>query len=354
MRVRNRVPAVMLAFITACGGGTDEAGTSAIEPITTTSGVASAPTSRPIAAVTSAVDGTTLAPETSAVSGSTSPPSSTTTLAPSTAPAAATTTTITAGPTTSTPATTAPPAPRTTQPSPHPTTGLWSPEPGAPWQWQLTEPVDRSVDVPVYDIDLFENAKAVIDALHGAGHKVICYLDTGAWESYRPDAGEFPEDVIGNSTGWEGERWLDVRQIDVIGPIIGRRMDLAVAKGCDAIEPDQNNGWENDPGFPITRADSIAWNIWVAEAAHSRGLSVGLKNSITETAELEPYFDWALNEECFQYNECDLLQPFLDAGKAVLQVEYALDTAEFCPQAKALGFSSMRKRLLLDAWREPC
>jgi hypothetical protein len=251
------------------------------------------------------------------------------------------------------PTTTTTVVPTTTTTS-RPRSGFWSPQPGAPWQWQLTEPVDQSVDVPVYDIDLFENPKSVIDSLHAAGRKVICYLDTGAWESYRPDADEFPESVIGNSTGWEGERWLDIRQIDVVGPIIGRRMDLAVAKGCDAIEPDQNNGWENNPGFPITRADSIAWNIWVARAAHARGLSVGLKNSITETAELEPYFDWALNEECFQYDECELLQPFIDAGKAVLQVEYALDTARFCPAARQLGFASMRKRLDLDAWRQPC
>lgn len=268
----------------------------------------------------------------------------------STAP---TTTSTTRAPTT-TPPTTAPPSPTTTTTSFTSPTGFWSPEPGAPWQWQLTEPVDLTVDVPVYDIDLFENPVSVIDALHAAGRKVICYLDTGAWETYRPDADEFPPEVIGNPTGWEGEYWLDVRRIDVIGPIIGRRMDLAVAKGCDAIEPDQNNGWENDPGFPISRADSIAWNIWVADQAHARGLSVGLKNSITETAELEPHFDWALNEECFRYDECELLRPFLDAGKAVLQVEYALDTSEFCPSARTHGFASMRKRLRLDAWRDPC
>lgn len=244
----------------------------------------------------------------------------------------------------------APPAPS----APREPAARWSPEPGDPWQWQLTEPVDLTVDVPVFDIDLFENPQAVIDSLHGKGRRVICYVVTGAWEAYRPDAGEFPAEVIGNPTGWEDERWLDIRRIDVIGPIIGRRIALAAAKGCDAIEPDQNNGWENDSGFPLTRADSIAWNIWVAGEAHAQGLSVGLKNSIGETVELEPYFDWALNEECFQYDECDLLKPFIDAGKAVLQVEYLLEVDHFCDEARALGFSSMRKRLDLDAWREPC
>jgi hypothetical protein len=81
---------------------------------------------------------------------------------------------------------------------------------------------------------------------------------------------------------------------------------------------------------------------------------VGLKNSVTETAELEPWFDWNLNEECFQYDECELLLPFIRAGKPVLQVEYATPVGAFCDQARALGFSSMRKRLDLDAWRQPC
>lgn len=58
-------------------------------------------------------------------------------------------------------------------------------------------------------------------------------------------------------------------------------------------------------------------------------------------------------QEC-QYDECELLQPFIAAGKAVLQVEYARDTARFCPAARQLGFASMKKRLDLDAWRQPC
>ena len=291
------------------------------------------------------------------------PAVSSTTVAPTTTVPASTTSTSTATTapppvrTTSTTATTTPSMSTTimSQPTtPTRSAGFWAPTPKAPWQWQLTTPIDVSVEVPVFDIDLFDNPKSVIDGLHAKGRKVICYMDAGAWESYRPDASRFPASVIGNSTGWNGERWLDIRQVDVIGPIIAARLDLAVSKGCDAVEPDQNNGWENNPGFPITREQSIAWNIWVADAAHRRGLSVGLKNSIGETAVLEPHFDWALNEECFQYNECGLLSPFTKAGKPVLQVEYKTDPSLFCPRARELGFSSMKKNLDLDAPRTPC
>lgn len=351
--IRERVVVAVAAFalFAGCNGpADDDAGELQQKPPTTVP-VAMSSTTRPVTTTHHPPETTTTEPATStseAADGASAPePSTTTTIVASTT-TSPTTTTVAA----TTTATVPPPSSTTTittQPS-----RFWSPQPGAPWQWQLTEPVDRSADVPVYDIDLFENSQAVIDRLHADGRKVICYVVTGAWESYRPDAADFPDSVIGNSTGWEGERWLDIRQIEVIGPIIASRLDLAASKDCDAVEPDQNNGWENDPGFPITRAESIRWNIWVARAAHDRGLSVGLKNSITETAELEPYFDWALNEECFQYDECDLLQPFIDAGKAVLQVEYATDPADFCPEALDFGFSSMKKHLNLDAWRHAC
>jgi hypothetical protein len=48
------------------------------------------------------------------------------------------------------------------------------------------------------------------------------------------------------------------------------------------------------------------------------------------------------------------LLPFIEAGKAVFNVEYALETGEFCEKARALGFNSLRKNLDLDSWLEPC
>ena len=65
-------------------------------------------------------------------------------------------------------------------------------------------------------------------------------------------------------------------------------------------------------------------------------------------------YDFAINEQCAQYDECDALTPFIDAGKAVFHVEYSLTTSKFCPTTTALGFSSMRKHLDLDAWKEDC
>jgi len=65
-------------------------------------------------------------------------------------------------------------------------------------------------------------------------------------------------------------------------------------------------------------------------------------------------FDWALNEQCFEYNECSLLAPFTRAGKAVFVVEYNLATSKFCEKAVELKFNAMKKDLNLGAAREAC
>ena len=46
--------------------------------------------------------------------------------------------------------------------------------------------------------------------------------------------------------------------------------------------------------------------------------------------------------------------PFIDADKAVLEIDYKLDRADFCSKALSLGFSSMKKRLSLGPWRRAC
>lgn len=232
---------------------------------------------------------------------------------------------------------------------------IWVPPVSTPWQWQLTGSIDQTVDVPMYDIDLFDNSAAVVAALHAQGRKVVCYISAGTWENWRPDAAAFPAAVLGSKvSGWAGEQWLDIRRIDLLGPIIGARMDLCKQKGFDAIEPDNVDGYANGSGFPLTAQDQLTYNVWLASAAHARGLSVGLKNDLDQVQQLVSYFDWALNEQCFEYSECNLLAPFTKAGKAVFEVEYTLATTAFCPQAVALGFNSMKKNLNLDATRTAC
>jgi hypothetical protein len=236
-------------------------------------------------------------------------------------------------------------------PSPRP---RWLPRPGIAWQWQLEGRIDPRVDVPVYDIDGFENDAATVRRLHRDGRKVICYINAGAWESFRPDHGDFPRSVLGGRNGWEGERWLDIRRIDILRPLMARRIDLCRERGFDAVEPDLLDAYLNDTGFPLTAAHQLAYNRMIARLAHERGLSVGLKNDLPQVPQLVDDFDFAVNEECAQYGDCAALTPFVKAGKAVFHVEYALPVDEFCQRARRLGFSSMRKKLDLGVWRQPC
>lgn len=229
--------------------------------------------------------------------------------------------------------------------------------PGTSWQWQLSGTIDTSVDADVFDIDLFDTPQATIDALHAAGRKVICYFDT-AYEPGRPDSAQL-EPFRGNPVdGWPGQYWLDVRAPEVRA-IMAARLDLAVTKRCDAVEPDDVDAIDNDPGLPLTAATQLDFCRFLATGAHARGLGVALKNDLDQIAELVNDFDFAINEECFQYDECGVLEPFVNAGKAVLQVEYtggdlASKAAKVCPQANALDFDTLIKHLDLGAPRVAC
>jgi hypothetical protein len=238
---------------------------------------------------------------------------------------------------------------------PVPVPERWSPPAQVSWQWQLTGDLDLDVDADVFDVDLSTTTAEQVATLHQRGRAVICYFSAGTFEPWRDDSDAFPDDVLGSPMeDWPDERWLDVRRLDVLLPIMAARMDLCAAKGFDAVEPDNVDGYANESGFPLTAGDQAAFNLELARLAHERGLAVGLKNDLDQVAILEPSFDFAVNEECVAWDECEALLPFIHAGKPVLHVEYELEPSEFCPSVQALGFSSLRKEWDLDASRTAC
>ncbi len=239
-------------------------------------------------------------------------------------------------------------------PDPVPCDGCWQPELQTSWQWQLQGRVDTSLGVQMYDVDGFDARPRLVRRIHGTGAAAVCYISAGSWEEWRPDADAFPEAVLGRDNGWPGERWLDIRALDALAPIMQARMDMCASKGFDGIEFDNVDGYQNRTGFPLRPRHQARYNAWLANEAHERGLSAALKNDLGQVGKLLPYFDYALNEQCFQYEECDLLVPFVDAGKAVFGVEYRLETEEFCPQANEMDFNFLKKKLSLRAWRVPC
>jgi hypothetical protein len=233
---------------------------------------------------------------------------------------------------------------------------FWRPAPGTSWQIQFSGDIDTSFEVAMYDLDLFDTPGPVIEGLRARGIAVVCYFSGGSYEDWRSDRDAFPETALGNPLeGWPGERWLDVRS-DALRPIMQARLDLAAARGCDGVDPDNMDGYANDSGFDLSYEDQLAYNRFIAAEAHARGLSVGLKNDLGQIEDLVDDFDWQLNEECHVHAECDLAMPFIDAHKAVFNVEYGDMSlvASVCPDANQRGFDTLIKQMDLGSFRIAC
>ena len=128
---------------------------------------------------------------------------------------------------------------------------LWTPAVTDTWHWQLKGTIDTSIAATVYDIDLFDAPQATIDALKAQGRRVVCYFSAGSSENWRSDFARFAADDMGNPLdNWPGERWLDTRSANV-REIMKARLDLAVTKQCDGVEPDNMDGYQNGSGFEL-------------------------------------------------------------------------------------------------------
>jgi hypothetical protein len=66
---------------------------------------------------------------------------------------------------------------------------------------------------------------------------------------------------------------------------------------------------------------------WLANTAHANGLAIGLKNDLNQVAALQPLFDFAVNEQCVQYSECDMLDPFLQVCAQWMRTTLVLSTS---------------------------
>lgn len=237
-------------------------------------------------------------------------------------------------------------------------TGTWyKPNINTSWQWQLKGEVNTTYNVEVYDIDLFDSNRTVIESLKNDGKKVICYFSAGSYENWREDKEDFPTSSLGSVLdGWEDEQWLDISN-EALAPIMQARLDLAKTKGCDGVEPDNMDGYTNETGFNLSAENQLAYNKFIANEAHKRGLSVGLKNDLEQIITLEPYYDFSVNEQCHEYNECGEMQAFIDANKPVFNAEYKLDYVKnnnserdnMCEDAISLQFKTLVLPLDLDA-----
>jgi hypothetical protein len=244
-----------------------------------------------------------------------------------------------------------------TSPLPAPGTrgcsGCRLPPANGTWHYQLQGRL-RLSGARVYDIDGLDAPAAFVSRLRSRHRYSICYVDAGTWEHWRPDRRRFPDSVLGRGNGWPGERWLDIRRMDVLAPIIEARIRACRRKGFDAVEPDNVDAYANRTGFPLTFRDQLAYNRRLAGIAHRLGLAVGLKNDLEQVGALRRWFDFAVVEQCFELDECHKLRPFVRSGKPIFDVEYNVPRSGFCSRANDLGINALSARPSLAGPGTPC
>jgi hypothetical protein len=235
----------------------------------------------------------------------------------------------------------------------------WTPQPGATFSILLSvSPRTIATPADVVDIDGFDARAATVADLKAQGKHVICYFSAGSWENWRPDKADFPGKVKGKPLdGWPGERYLDIRNLKVLGPIMQARMDVCKQKGFDAVDPDNVDAYQADTGFPLTRAHAIAYVKYLAKAAHARGLAIGLKNTTEIANAVLPKMDFAVTEDCYDQGWCPRSKNVIAAGKPVFAIEYTdnhISFDGFCRQAAKFGLSPIYKKRSLNAWEQRC
>jgi hypothetical protein len=242
---------------------------------------------------------------------------------------------------------------------------FWQPPAGSTWQIVLQNPLSTfTPNISIYDIDLFTNNASTITHLHSLNSKVICYFSAGSYEPNRPDSKDFLATDSGKDLiGWPGEKWLDTRSENV-RTIMKKRIVLASEKGCDGIDPDNVDGFNNDSGFPLTNTTALDFLHFLADEAHALKLAIGLKNAGAIVNETTGFLQWVVNEQCVQYNECEVFRPFIEVGKPVLHIEYVKEKGEgtvngrmkeeICGNEAEVGFSTVLKKMELDEWVETC
>jgi hypothetical protein len=190
------------------------------------------------------------------------------------------------------------------------------------WDWQIgrVTPLQRTgrSAVDLYDIDGFLTTRAQVTALHTRWQaatlphpKAVCYLDL-AWEDYRPDgspgqSGGFPAAALGHVYfGFAQERWVDVRQLDALKPMLAARISMCARKGFDAVELDDIDSFDppSTTGFRLTPGDWQNFLAYAFNEIHRDGMTGLWKNSPVLSWWGRKYADGAVVEECYVGHAC--------------------------------------------------
>lgn len=164
-----------------------------------------------------------------------------------------------------------------------------------------------------------------------AGLYNVCYVNAFQvqpdaldwWEDKHPDLilrDKNNDPVIDED--WD-EALLDTSTADKrtrLAKVVGEWVNGCAKSGFQAVEPDNLDSYERSGGR-LTKAHNVAFAKLLADRAHTAGLAIGQKNTTAMVSDRTKIgFDFAVAEECGQYDECgDYVAAF---GNNVIVIEY--------------------------------
>lgn len=190
------------------------------------------------------------------------------------------------------------------------------------------------------------------------GRYSICYVN-----GFQTQPGEvWPDDLLLHADGapladpnWPDEYLIDISSEQNRADAAARlapTLERCAAAGFDAVEFDNLDSSTRSQGL-LTEDDALAFATLLVEQVHVLGLAAGQKN----TAELgsrgrdEVGFDFAVVEECAQFDECSAYTEVY--GAAVIAIEYtdalARPFADVCADPATPPITVLRDRLLTPA-----
>ncbi len=233
-----------------------------------------------------------------------------------------------------------------------------APNVGAVWDLQYADDVKIRKGVLVYDLDPDNVTRRLISKLKARGIYTLCYVSVGTLENYRDDIADFPAIVVGKTYGdWPDEKFLDVRDLKTLLPLMKRRFQRCKDMGFDAVDPDNMDVYDNDSGFDLSPSDGVRYIKALARIAHGMGLEIGQKNVPALTPKLVNTLDFVVSESCFQDGWCHQVSPYISAGKPVFDVEYDDRPIRFgktCKAAQKMGISMVLKHRILSKYVRNC